>query len=65
MSVMIINKFKSPKWESKVIGIQWMQEWIIENNNPPDLTEYAFRVLKGAMKEWKETNSNLTKAASE
>lgn len=65
MSSMILNKLKSPKWESKVIGIQWLQDWIIENQVPPNLTEYAFRILKGAMKEWKEINSNLTKSSSE
>ena len=62
MSSMILNKLKSPKWESKVIGIQWMQEWIVENEVPPDLTEYAFRILKGSMKEWKEKNSNMIKS---
>lgn len=65
VSAMIMNKLKSPKWESKVIGVQWLQEWLITNKVPTDLTEYAFRLLKGVMKEWKETNSNLTKAASE
>lgn len=63
MSTMILNKLKSAKWETKVIGIQWMQEWIIENKIPPNLTEYAFRVLKGSLKEWKDTNKNMIKSA--
>jgi hypothetical protein len=65
MSTMIINKLKSQKWESKVIGIQWMQEWVITNGNNPNMIEYAFRFLKGVMKDWKEINSNLIKSAME
>lgn len=65
MSSMIINKLKSQKWESKVIGVQWMQEWIITNGSHPNMIEYALRFLKGIMKDWKEVNSNLTKSASE
>jgi len=65
VSTIIMNKLKSPKWESKVIGIQWLQEWLITNKVPVELTEYAFRLLKGVMKDWKEINSNLTKASVE
>ena len=65
LSPSIMGKLKSPKWESKVIGIQWLQEWLLVNNTPADICEYAFRYLKGIMKEWKETNSNITKSASE
>lgn len=65
VSVMIMNKLKSQKWESKVLGIEWLQEWLIFNNTPSTLLEYAFRYLKGIMKEWKETNPILQKAVTE
>ena len=65
VSPMIMNKLRSQKWESKVQGIEWLQEWFIYNNVPPELWEYAFRYLKGIMKDWKETNTNILKANSE
>lgn len=65
LSPSILGKLRSPKWESKVIGIQWLQEWLIVNNVPAEICEYGFRFLKGVMKEWKETNSNMTKSSSE
>lgn len=37
ISPSILNKLKSQKWESKVIGIQWLQEWLIVNNTPAEI----------------------------
>ena len=37
VSPMIMNKLRSQKWESKVQGIEWLQEWFIYNIVPPDL----------------------------
>lgn len=58
-----LKLFDEAKWQDKVSGYQKLGEFLLENDLTNDLIEASFRFVKSKLKDFKESNRNLVKAA--
>ena len=62
----MLTQLKDNAWKEKQAGLQKLQEWITENQETVgSQSEAILRFVRSTVKDWKENNFNVSKAAIE